>query len=282
MSLFRRLFKTGLDTKRGEMKRFYGAEDLKMGGGMFEPKRTTCLSVSGCRSTSEAEESITELKETISFHGRTLPGHLTSLESPEGQTVFQESFLRGNARNFFPLITNFASQSDVSMCGPASLAMVLNALKLDPMRVWRRPWRWWSDEMFACCDGSLQAMKSSGVTLEFFDRIARSQHGITVETRIALGMEEFREALRKSCSSEANVHVIVSFGREALGQTGIGHFSPVAALHPEKDLALILDVARFKYPPYWVKIEELYEAMKGIDPVTGKPRGYSIIKKSSE
>ena len=135
--------------------------------------------------------------------------------------------------------------------------------------------------MFACCDGSLQAMKSSGVTLEFFDRIAKNQQGIAVETRIAGGMEEFREALRKS-ATEANVHVIVSFGREALGQTGIGHFSPVAAVHPEKDLVLVLDVARFKYPPYWVKIEELYGAMRGVDAETGKPRGYSVIKRNPE
>lgn len=29
-----------------------------------------------------------------------------------------------------------------------------------------------------------------------------------------------------------------------------GHFSPVAAYHEERDMALILDVARFKYSPY--------------------------------
>jgi glutathione gamma-glutamylcysteinyltransferase len=90
-------------------------------------------------------------------------------------------------------------------------------------------------------------------------------------------IDELRNALIKS-STEPNVHVIVSFGREALGQTGIGHFSPIAAVHPEKDLALVLDVARFKYPPYWVKIDELHAAMKGIDPETGKPRGFSLIK----
>lgn len=279
MSLFRRLWQR---CKTGEIyfKRFYGADDFKKEeGASFLLKRTTCLSVSGCRSPPETDKSIGSSR--ISFHGRSLPNHLTSLESPEGQEIFRESFAKGNARNFFPLITNFASQSDVSMCGPASLAMVLNALKLDPMQVWRRPWRWWSDEMFACCDGSLQVMKRSGLTLEFFDRIARNQPGIMVETRTATGIDEFRDALRSS-TTEPNVHVIVSFGREALGQTGIGHFSPVAALHPEKDLALVLDVARFKYPPYWVKVEELYQAMKGIDAETGKPRGYSIIKKKNE
>ena len=218
-------------------------------------------------------------KEKIkSFHGRSLPEHLISLESPAGQKLFHESFSSGHAANFFSLITNFASQSDVSMCGPASLAMVLNALKLDPMRTWRKPWRWWSDEMFACCDGSLNVMKSNGVTLEFFDRIAQSQEGIKVETRQPGFFQDFKDSLYQS-STETNVHVIVSFARESLGQTGIGHFSPVAAVHPETDLVLVLDVARFKYPPYWVKIGDLHAATKGIDPETGIPRGYSIIKK---
>ena len=277
----RRLFGQNGRAVGNNLKRFYGAEDSGRKGACERVyQEATCLSVSGCRSRDSVEGPSNSCSRT-SFHGRNLPAHLTSLESPAGQEIFQESFSKGHARNFFPLITNFASQSDVSMCGPASLAMVLNALKLDPMRVWRRPWRWWSDEMFACCDGSLQAMKSSGVTLEFFDRIAKNQQGIAVETRIAGGMEEFREALRKS-ATEANVHVIVSFGREALGQTGIGHFSPVAAVHPEKDLVLVLDVARFKYPPYWVKIEELYGAMRGVDAETGKPRGYSVIKRNPE
>ncbi|RYY80109.1 hypothetical protein EON63_16895 [archaeon] len=33
---------------------------------------------------------------------------------------------------------------------------------------------------------------------------------------------------------------------------------------------LILDVARFKYPPHWVKVEDLYAAMCTTDTETGK------------
>jgi glutathione gamma-glutamylcysteinyltransferase len=214
----------------------------------------------------------------VSFHGRALPGHLISLESTEGQQLFAEAFQRGHATNFFPLITNFASQSDVSMCGPASLAMVLNALRLDPRRTWRSPWRWWSDEMFACCEGSLRSMKSLGVTLQLFDRIARSQEGLLVSTQYPQSLSAFQEALAK-CATEPATHVIVSFSREALGQTGIGHFSPVAAVHRERGLALILDVARFKYPPYWVRTESLYEAMRVVDPSTNMSRGYCVLSR---
>ena len=51
--------------------------------------------------------------------------------------------------------------------------------------------------------------------------------------------------------------------------TGDGHFSPVGGYHPEKDLVLILDTARFKYPPHWVKLSTLCDAMRALDPSTG-------------
>ena len=254
-------------------------------------KSATCLSVSGCKAADSVAEfgapsTSTNLTCTISskihsFHGRKLPDHLISLESPEGQDLFHEACSIGHAANFFSLITNFASQSDVSMCGPASLAMVLNALGLDPGRTWKRPWRWWSDEMFACCDKSLEVMKEKGVTLEFFDRIAKSQVGIQVETRAPGDVDEFKTIIKDSVTT-TGMHVIVSFGRGQLGQTGIGHFSPIAAYNPKKDLVLVLDVARFKYPPYWVKINELHGAIGGIDPITGISRGYSIIRKKNQ
>jgi hypothetical protein len=38
-----------------------------------------------------------------------------------------------------------------------------------------------------------------------------------------------------------------------------------------------LDVSRFKYPPHWVPLSLLYEAMSSLDPVTGMPRGYLLM-----
>ncbi|XP_058005781.1 glutathione gamma-glutamylcysteinyltransferase 1-like isoform X2 [Hevea brasiliensis] len=39
-------------------------------------------------------------------------------------------------------------------------------------------------------------------------------------------------------------------------------------------MALILDVARFKYPPHWVPLTLLWEAMNNIDETTGKNKGF--------
>ena len=49
----------------------------------------------------------------------------------------------------------------------------------------------------------------------------------------------------------------------------------------ERDLVLILDVARFKYPPFWVPMHELWEAMATNDAVTSEPRGYFVVNSKS-
>jgi len=56
-------------------------------------------------------------------------------------------------------------------------------------------------------------------------------------------------------------------------QTGAGHFSPIGGYHAGQDMALILDVACFKYPPHWVALPLLWEAMNTIDESTGLSGG---------
>jgi glutathione gamma-glutamylcysteinyltransferase len=60
-------------------------------------------------------------------------------------------------------------------------------------------------------------------------------------------------------------------------QTGTGHFSPIGGYHAGQDMALILDVARFKYPPHWVPLPLLWEAMNTTDEATGLLRGYLLF-----
>lgn len=86
-------------------------------------------------------------------------------------------------------------------------------------------------------------------------------------------LEEFREAIAQVCSS-GEEHLIVSYARKLFQQTGDGHYSPIGGYHATRDLALILDVARFKYPPHWVPVPLLYEAMALMDPATNQPRGF--------
>jgi Phytochelatin synthase len=55
--------------------------------------------------------------------------------------------------------------------------------------------------------------------------------------------------------------VAVNFDRSILGQEGQGHWSPVASYAPSIDAFLILDVAKYKSPSFWVSTTKLYESM---------------------
>lgn len=76
--------------------------------------------------------------------------------------------------------------------------------------------------------------------------------------------------------------VIASYDRAGLDQTGSGHFSPIGGYHAAKDLVLVLDVARFKYPAHWISAERLWQAMQPIDPATGRSRGWIALQRRTQ
>lgn len=51
--------------------------------------------------------------------------------------LFTEALDNGNMEGFFKLIPHFQTQSEPAYCGLATLAMVLNALAIDPCRKWK-------------------------------------------------------------------------------------------------------------------------------------------------
>lgn len=65
-------------------------------------------------------------------------------------------------------------------------------------------------------------------------------------------------------------------------RAGGGHFSPIGGYHASTDSALVLDVARFKYPPYWVALSDLWRASLKVDEETGKSRGWFELKAAEE
>mmetsp|Transcript_6695 Transcript_6695/g.7698 ORF Transcript_6695/g.7698 Transcript_6695/m.7698 type:complete len:410 (+) Transcript_6695:172-1401(+) len=83
-------------------------------------------------------------------------------------------------------------------------------------------------------------------------------------------------------SSYRGGFMVVSFSRPSLGQTGSGHYSPIAAYHEVSDRCLVMEVARYKYAPYWVRVKDLYDALKPIDPMTDKSRGWFMLYAPSD
>ena len=220
----------------------------------------------------------------------------------EGKKLFKEALHDGGMESYFPLSEQFVTQSEPALCSLSSLTMVLNALNFDPQKIWKGAWRWISEEMLKCesaelCGHSYEKIKKEGMNFSEFHSLAHC-HGVTIDSYRILptkdgsinsssnyecnGLEQFRNFVKYvSSSSKAKQFIIVNFSRKYIEQTGDGHFSPIGGYHREKDLVLIMDTARFKYPPFWVPLTKLYEAMTIEDINTKKPRGYFVISTKS-
>ncbi|GBC14356.2 phytochelatin synthase-domain-containing protein [Rhizophagus irregularis DAOM 181602=DAOM 197198] len=211
----------------------------------------------------------------ITFQGRKLPDHLINLASPSGKELFKQALNESYAEGYFNLSSCFSHQMEPAYCGLSSLSIVLNALQVTGAPVWKGPWRWWYDELLNCC-AEIEEVKKSGVTFDQFACLARC-HCYTVAKRAnKVSKEEFISDLKAVCS-RSDIFMIISFSRQALQQTGDGHFSPIGAYNHEQNMALVLDTARFKYPSYFASADLLYEAMLPLDKETNLPRGYFLL-----
>lgn len=90
----------------------------------------------------------------------------------------------------------------------------------------------------------------------------------------------FRTMVQATCKIEG-LYSIVNFGRKELQQTGDGHFACLGGYHPKTEKVLLMDTARYKYPPFWVDIQDLYESVRSLDKDSGKMRGFLVLSKKS-
>lgn len=71
------------------------------------------------------------------FHRKPLPFPAIPFSSKTGIRYFKEALELNYMKIYFPLSESFQTQGDPSYCGLGSLTMVLNAMLLDPQRVWK-------------------------------------------------------------------------------------------------------------------------------------------------
>jgi Phytochelatin synthase len=200
------------------------------------------------------------------------------LDSPAGQRLLTES---RSSQDFVPLSLYFTTQDNLAYCGVASASMVLNALKIDrpPLehhvgfRLFDQK-NLFKQEVARMIDTRVVAR--DGMTLDQLGQVL-SAYPITVrvthasDTDLAACRDSLNRAIR-----DPDTYVVVNYDRGAIGQESAGHISPVAAYHEGTDRYLILDVARYRYPPVWVGAQELWAAMRAVDAASGKSRGYVI------
>jgi hypothetical protein len=212
---------------------------------------------------------------------RALPPTCVDWASAEGRKLFREALAAGDMENYFPLAAQFTTQAEPSYCGLGTLAMVLNALNIDPGRVWKGTWRWYHEAMLDCCV-PLEVVRDQGISMDTFACLARCNGAAATLTRAGDNtLPAFRSAILAAVRSRAGAFLVASYSRSALGQTGSGHFSPIAGYHAASDSVLVLDVARFKYPPHWVSVERLWAAMQDVDPATELARGWVAVHRSA-
>jgi len=213
-----------------------------------------------------------------------LPQNLISSNSPAGGDLFFESEAR---EAYFPLANNFVTQQYQSYCGVASIVMVLNALLIsapavpafDPYHTFTQD-NLLNERTDAVLPRNILLKK--GMTLDQLGSLL-ALHPLDVEVRHAgnTSLDEFRAKAREYLE-QTDHFVLVNYLRMSIGQERGGHISPLAAYDAETDRFLILDVARYKYPPVWVGASDLFDAMNTPDADNeNKTRGFVLITRLS-
>ncbi len=209
-----------------------------------------------------------------------LPPNLIGAASPAGEGYFLEAEARAA---YFPLADNFVTQKNQAFCGVASSVMVLNALQLpapavpeyDPYRTFTQ------DNVFSAATEAVipaDTIREMGMTLDQLGAfIATQPVAVEVHHAADTSLDAFRAAARDYLSKPGHF-VVVNYLRKAIGQEKGGHISPLAAYDGKSDRFLILDVARYKYPPVWVAAADLFAAMNTADSDNqNRSRGYVLI-----
>lgn len=213
------------------------------------------------------------------FRRKALPAPCVGMSSQVGRQLFSEALAQGMMEVFFPLIETFHTQAEATFCGLGTLVNILNALEVDPGELGvSGVWRWYNEWMLDCCV-EIDEIQTKGLIFDQWVCLAACQ-GLDVSSVRAeeTSIEEFRSTVARVCAQRDSM-LCVSYSRKVLGQTGDGHYSPVGGYHTESDQVLVLDVARFKYPPHWVPLQLLWDAMLSVDKDTGRSRGYATLSR---
>ncbi len=209
-----------------------------------------------------------------------LPDALVDLRSPQGEHFLLES---RKLEAYFPISTTFVTQKTQAYCGVASIVMVLNAMGVPaPISPEYQPYATFTQDnvLDAGTDAILprELLGRQGMTLDQLGSLL-ALHPVDVEVRHAAegGLDTFRAAARDALEAKGRF-VVVNYLRRSLGQERGGHISPLAAYDAATDRFLILDVARYKYPPVWVTASDLFGAMNTTDSDNAnRTRGYVLV-----
>lgn len=220
---------------------------------------------------------------------------------------------RSSAKADFAALANqFEAQSNGAFCGPTSAAIVLNALqagkadlprdrsRLQPGDLRHLPegWdltvpRYTQDNVItpgrktrAQVLGEPMAIggrvvRDPGYQLRQLDEMLRANGAATRLTVVdaTKADDEIRAELAGNLGRPGDF-VIVAYRREAVGQAGGGHISPLAAYDAASDSFLVLDVNPTRAAWVWMPTATLTKGMRTFDQFEN--RGYVLVLAKAE
>ena len=187
--------------------------------------------------------------------------------------------------DFYRLQDGVDVQSNEAHCAVASVVAVLNSLRslvaVSTEEFWPYPYLT-QENIFNECTNQNSVYYNED---ERWDGILIMPYGMSLRQTSAMlqchlpedwtitthyvdssltSLEEMRNTMTRALVNP-NARLIINFHREALGQSGRGHWSPVVAYSPVMDAFLIMDVAKYKSPPFWVPGSRLFDSLATID-----------------
>jgi Phytochelatin synthase len=192
--------------------------------------------------------------------------HVASIERT---TTFRNATLIAQAERL-PVAASYLSHSyeyqhNGSVCGPTSAADLLHSIG-------RRE----SQEEVMAGGGvhTIFGLLIPGLTLDQEAALLRRVTGDPVTLLRNLDLQSFRSYLEGA--NDTARRFIVNFHRGPMFGRGSGHFSPILAYLPDRDLVLVGDV-NHDYGTYLVSSARLFAAMNTIDSITGMKRGLLMV-----
>ncbi|GAA5179611.1 hypothetical protein GCM10025771_22030 [Niveibacterium umoris] len=232
------------------------------------------------------------------------PAALLAFDSPEGLG----RLARAGAKADFPALANqFEPQSNIAFCGPTSAAIVLNALYAQRGNAPRDRSRLRPDDQKHLPEGldlSLPRYTQESV----IERGPKSRAQVLGEPLTINGkvihdggfqLRQLAATLRANGAAtrvvvaDATVtdaqiradlignlelpgdYVIVNYRRDAVGQPGGAHISPLGAYDRESDSVLLMDVNPTNAGWVWMPVDTLIRGMRTFDTVEN--RGYLLV-----
>lgn len=186
--------------------------------------------------------------------------------------------------DYWPLAPAFVAQVTQSYCAVASAVTVLNAMPIDkPVDPTYAPYAYFTQSNFFTPEVakiiSPQTALAIGMTREEM-AATLARHGVIARSIAGDSFDDqsLRTLLQKALGEDGQF-VLANYLRATFGQVGGGHWSVLASYDAQSDSLLILDVAKYKYPPVWVGISTLRQAITTLDTTSNKMRGLVVVSK---